>query len=153
MVLKEPSILVLHGPNLNLLGQRNQEVYGSLTLDELNQKLLSHGKNQKAKLEFKQSNLEGELVSIIQDAPTLFEAVVLNPGGFSHTSVAIRDAIESCSIPVIECHISNIHAREEFRKHSLTAAMCHGIVVGFGALSYHLALDAALHIVKNPSGI
>ena len=151
--MKEPSILVLHGPNLNLLGKRDQAHYGNESLESLNRKLVSHGQKQKFCLECRQTNLEGELVSFLQDASKSFDAVVINPGGFSHTSVAIRDAIESCSIPVVECHLSNIHAREEFRQHSVTAAMCHGVVAGFGSLSYLLALDAALYMVKNPPSI
>ena len=141
-------LLVIHGPNLNLLGTRDPSVYGRVTLPEINEELMRRGKERGAELDSMQSNIEGEIVEAIQRAVGRYEALLINPGGYSHTSVAIRDALDACAIPAVECHLSNIHAREEFRATSLTAAMCIGLISGFGAESYYLGLDAALAHVE-----
>ena len=141
-------ILAIHGPNLNLLGTRDPAIYGTTTLDEINTELMHRAKIRGAELDALQSNLEGEIVDAIQAARGRYDALLLNPGGYSHTSVAIRDALDACGIPAVECHLSNIHAREEFRHTSLTAAKSIGLISGFGARSYYLGLDAALAHVE-----
>jgi 3-dehydroquinate dehydratase II len=141
-------VLVLHGPNLNLLGMRDPAVYGSTTLAEIDAELVRRAKQRDAKIRTQQSNLEGELVTAIQEAKAWAHAIVINPGGYTHTSVAIRDAIEAVGLPTVEVHLSNIHAREPFRHGSITAAKCIGQICGFGAESYYLGLDAALAHVE-----
>ena len=141
-------VLVIHGPNLNLLGTRDPDVYGSTTLAEIDAALARRAAAAGARVDCVQSNLEGEIVTHIQDAAARYDAIVINPGGYTHTSVAIRDAIDAIDVPAIEVHLSNIHAREAFRHTSLTAAVCVGQVCGFGAQSYSLGLDAALAHVK-----
>lgn len=141
-------VLVIHGPNLNLLGTRDPAVYGTTTLAEINAELTARAAARGAQVETVQSNLEGELVDLIQSARGRFDAIVINPGGYTHTSVAIRDAIEAVALPTIEVHLSNLHAREPFRHTSITAARCVGQISGFGAQSYYLGLDAALAIVE-----
>ena len=144
-------VLVLHGPNLNLLGTRDPDVYGTTTLEEINSELARRAAAVGAEVDCAQSNLEGELVTLIQNAAARYDAIVINPGGYTHTSVAIRDALDAVSVPAIEVHLSNVHAREEFRHTSLTAAKCVGQICGFGAQSYYLGLDAALAHVKGCS--
>jgi 3-dehydroquinate dehydratase-2 len=141
-------ILVVHGPNLNLLGTRDPAVYGTTTLAEIDARLRARGRERGVEVECQQSNLEGELVSAIQSATGRYDAIVINPGGYTHTSVAIRDALDACGVPAVEVHLSNIHARERFRHTSLTAARCIGQISGFGANSYVLGLDAALDHVE-----
>ncbi len=136
-------VLVLHGPNLNLLGRREPEVYGSLTLEEIDRRIAERAAELDIEVESAQSNLEGELVDLIQGADGRFEAIVLNPGGYSHTSVAIRDAVASVSVPTIEVHISNPAAREPFRHTDVVGGACVGVISGFGWRSYLLALEAA----------
>ncbi len=148
----KPKVLVLHGPNLNLLGTRDPAVYGTTTLAEIDAELARLAKKHDAKVRCVQSNLEGELVDRIQEAKTWANAIVINPGGYTHTSVAIRDAIEAVGLPTVEVHLSNIHAREPFRHGSITAAKCIGQICGFGAQSYYLGLDAALAHVEASAG-
>ena len=142
-------ILFLNGPNLNLLGQREPEVYGRTTLGDIEARVRQRARELGAEVEFRQSNLEGELVTWVQQAKNQFEVIVLNAAAYTHTSVALRDAIIAAGVPTIEIHLSNIHAREEFRHKSLIAAVCRGQIVGFGADSYVLAVDAAVN-VKEP---
>ena len=137
-------ILFLNGPNLNLLGQREPEIYGRTTLADIEAKVLSHATELQVAVEFRQSNQEGELVDWIQQAKGKFEVIVLNAAAYTHTSVALRDAIAATGVPTIEIHLSNIHAREEFRHKSLIAPVCRGQILGFGANSYVLAVDAAI---------
>jgi 3-dehydroquinate dehydratase-2 len=141
-------VLVIHGPNLNMLGRRDPSIYGSMTLDRIDAELVRRAADRGAELQTVQSNVEGEIVTAIQNAAARYDAVVLNPGGYTHTSVAIRDAIEAAGVPVVEVHLSNIHAREQFRHTSLTAARCVGQISGFGPQSYYLGLDAALAHVE-----
>ncbi len=149
---RRPRILVLHGPNLNLLGSRDPALYGTTTLAEIDAGLVRQAAARGAELTTLQSNLEGELVDAIQAARGRCDAIVINPGGYTHTSVAIRDAIEAVGLPTIEVHLSNLHARESFRQVSITAARCVGQICGFGARSYGLGLDAALDIVEGKPG-
>ena len=136
-------ILFLNGPNLNLLGQREPEVYGRMTLADIETKVRERAARTGTEIDFRQSNLEGELVAWIQEAKGKFDAVVLNAAAYTHTSVALRDAISAVGIPTIEIHLSNVHAREEFRHKSLIAPVCRGQITGFGVHSYVLALEAA----------
>ena len=140
------NLLFLNGPNLNLLGQRQPEIYGDTTLADIETAVRARADEQGAKIDFRQSNLEGELVTWVQEARGKADAIVLNAAGYTHTSVAIRDAIAAGQVPVIEIHISNIHAREEFRHTSLIAPVCAGQICGFGLTSYLLGLDAALSL-------
>jgi len=139
-----PRIFVIHGPNLNLLGVREPGVYGATTLAEIDAELVARGARAGAAVETWQSNVEGEIVGRIQAARGAADAIVINPAGYTHTSVAIRDALEAVAIPAVEVHLSNLHRREPFRRESLTAAACVGQISGFGAASYYLGLEAAL---------
>ena len=141
-------ILVLHGPNLNLLGTREPEVYGLMTLDDINAKVIELGKELGAEIQCLQSNHEGALIDALHDARTWANGVVFNPGGYTHTSVALRDAISAIVIPVIEVHLSNVYAREEFRHVSFVSAVCKGKVTGFGWRSYELGLRGLIDIIK-----
>jgi len=133
-------VLVLHGPNLNLLGTREPEVYGSMSLAEIDARLAEQGRELGVEVTCRQSNHEGALIDALQDARTWADGVIFNPGGYTHTSVALRDAIAGIGIPVVEVHLSNVYAREEFRHKSLLSAVCKGKITGLGWWSYKLAL-------------
>lgn len=139
-------ILFLNGPNLNLLGQREPEVYGTTTLADIERKVRERAAQFKAEIAFRQSNVEGELVGWIQEAKGKFDVIVLNAAAYTHTSIALRDAIAAVGVPTIEIHLSNVHAREEFRHKSLIAPVCSGQIVGFGEKSYVLAVEAAINV-------
>jgi 3-dehydroquinate dehydratase II len=139
-------VLFLNGPNLNLLGTREPEVYGRLTLSDIEAEVRAKATQLGAEIVFRQSNLEGELVTWIQQAKGQFEVIVLNAAAYTHTSVALRDAISATGVPTIEIHLSNVHAREEFRHTSLIAPVCRGQICGFGAKSYILGLEASFYV-------
>ena len=134
-------ILILHGPNLNLLGTREPEVYGAMTLDDINGRLEEHAKAHNVEIKTAQSNHEGALIDHIHQAMGWADGIIINPGGYTHTSIALRDAISSVSIPTIEVHLSNVAAREAFRHHSMLAPICVGQIAGLGWMGYRLALD------------
>jgi 3-dehydroquinate dehydratase-2 len=142
-------ILFLNGPNLNLLGQREPAVYGKLTLQQIEDRVRQHAKERSVTIDFRQSNSEGELVTWLQQAKGKFEAIVLNAAAYTHTSIALRDAISAVAIPTIEIHLSNVHAREEFRGKSLLAGVCCGQITGFGPYSYVLGLEAAVNVIES----
>jgi len=142
---------VIHGPNLNLLGRREPEVYGTATLEEVDRRLAERAAALGVELETVQSNHEGEIVDAIQAAAGRFDAIVINPGAFTHYSIAIRDALAAVGLPAVEVHLSNIAAREPFRRRSVIAPVCRGTVAGFGPLSYLLGLEAAAALAR-PQG-
>jgi 3-dehydroquinate dehydratase-2 len=142
-------ILILHGPNLNLLGTREPEIYGSMTLSDINVRLIEFGKDFGAELKCFQTNHEGGLIDTLHEAKAWADGVVLNPGGYTHTSIALRDAIIAIGIPVIEVHLSNVYAREEFRHTSMISAVCKGKVIGFGWRSYMLGLRGLVEILED----
>ena len=142
------AILVLHGPNLNLLGSREKDIYGRVSLAKIEQEMTAFAKQEKIQIEFFQSNHEGGIVTRIQEAGKKSDGIVINPAAYTHTSVAIRDAIAAISIPVVEVHLSNIHAREEFRKESYISPVARGVVFGFGKESYLLGLRGLVQILK-----
>jgi 3-dehydroquinate dehydratase II len=139
-------ILFLNGPNLNLLGQREPEVYGCETLADIEVAVRERARQLKAKIDFRQSNVEGELVDWIQQSKGKFDVIVLNAAAYTHTSIALRDAIAAVGVPTIEIHLSNVHAREKFRQKSLIAPVCCGQIIGFGSKSYILAVEASVHV-------
>ncbi|OGX52194.1 MAG: type II 3-dehydroquinate dehydratase [Omnitrophica WOR_2 bacterium RIFOXYB2_FULL_45_11] len=140
-------ILVIHGPNLNILGAREPRIYGRITLKEINSKLLKLAKEKKVGLEIVQSNHEGRIVDLIGKSKNKFKAILINPAAYTHTSVAIRDAISACGLPAVEVHLSNIYSREEFRHNSLIAPVAKGQISGFGENSYLLGLLAILKLL------
>ncbi|HAZ11095.1 MAG: type II 3-dehydroquinate dehydratase [Omnitrophica bacterium GWA2_41_15] len=142
-------ILVIHGPNLNLLGKREPEIYGKITIEDINKKLKEAAKKKKVTLEIFQSNHEGEIVDKIGKGKFKYNALLINPAAYTHTSVAIRDAILAIGIPTVEVHLSNIYAREDFRHNSLIASVVKGQISGFGVDSYLYGLDAAISLARN----
>jgi len=141
-------IAVIQGPNLNMLGVREQHIYGPMKLEEIHQQMKSFAEQNGVEIEFFQSNLEGEIVDKIQECLGDADGIIINPAAYSHTSIAIRDAIAAVEIPTIEVHLSNIHAREDFRKHSLTAEVVQGVVAGMGPFGYHLAMIGIIQIMN-----
>ena len=142
-------IIIINGPNINLLGERKQSQYGKLTFEELKQKCLETGKNQKIEIEFYQSNIEGEIVTKIQDSREKCDGIIINAAGFTHSSVSIRDALEIFKKPKIELHISNIYKREEFRQKSLLSDVVSGIICGLGINGYILAINAMQEMLRD----
>ncbi len=143
--MSEPQrILVVHGPNLNLLGSREPDIYGKTTLEEINADLTSAAKEWGADIEFFQSNHEGALLDRIQEAQSWADGILINPGGLTHTSVTLRDALVATGLPIVEIHLSNVFAREEFRRHSFISAITIGVISGFGPTGYGLGLNALL---------
>ena len=150
--MKTRKALVLHGPNLNLLGTREPAVYGRVSLPDLDRAIHAHARVGGITVESRQSNVEGQLIDWLQGAEREgFLGVVLNPGAFTHYSIALRDAVAAIRVPVVEVHLSNIHAREEFRRHSVIAAVARGQISGFGPQSYLLGLDALLQLRRDGS--
>jgi 3-dehydroquinate dehydratase II len=145
-------VLFLNGPNLNLLGEREPEVYGRTTLRDIEEQVRLRAKKLGVKVEFRQSNAEGELVSWIQGARGEFDVIVLNAAAYTHTSVALRDAIAAVPVPTIEIHLSNVHKREEFRRTTVIGPVCRGSIMGFGAGSYLLGLEAAVNVISARDG-
>ena len=143
------NIIIINGPNINLLGEREQSQYGSITYDDLKNKCISYSKDLNVNIEFTQSNIEGEIVTIIQKAKEKFDGLIINAAGFTHTSVAIRDALTIFKKPSIELHISNIYKREEFRHKSMISDIVTGIICGLGSNGYILAINAMHELLKN----
>ena len=144
-------VLFLNGPNLNMLGRREPQLYGSRTLEDIEVEVKQRAAALGVEVAFRQSNSEGELVTWIQEASGKFEAIVINAAAYTHTSVAIRDAVTAVKVPTIEIHLSNIHTREEFRHRSLLSAVCRGVIMGFGPDSYVLGLEAAVSVNSRQS--
>ena len=143
------NIVIINGPNLNLLGEREQSQYGSLTFDEIKKNCLKKAKELNINLDFLQSNVEGEIVTLIQEARNKYDGIIINAAGFTHTSVSIRDALTIFKKPSIELHISNIHKREEFRHKSMISSAVTGIICGLGTNGYILAINAMHELLKN----
>jgi 3-dehydroquinate dehydratase II len=141
-------VYILNGPNLNMLGLREPQLYGSETLDGLSARCAARAKALGLAIDFRQTNNEGELVGWIQEARTKASGIVLNAAAYTHTSVALHDALRACDVPAIEVHLSNVHKREEFRHKSFLSAVCHGVIFGFGGHGYELALEAIAEILK-----
>jgi 3-dehydroquinate dehydratase-2 len=146
-VAKAPSVLILNGPNLNLLGTREPEIYGRTTLAEIESRCREHADRLGLAVECRQSNSEGELVDWIQGAREAHAAIVINPAAYSHTSIALLDALRAVGLPVVEVHLSNIHKRETFRQHSYVSRAAEGVICGFGAEGYAMALDALARLL------
>lgn len=141
-------IVVIQGPNINMLGHREQNIYGPMKLEEIHNQMEAVAKQNNIEIEFFQTNLEGEIVDRVQECLGDADGIIINPAAYTHTSIAIRDAISAVQMPVIEVHISNIYRREEFRQKSLTAAVCTGQIAGFGPFGYHLAMIAMMQILS-----
>lgn len=140
-------IVVIQGPNLNMLGTREQNIYGPMKLEEIHKQMEEFARQNGGEVEFFQSNLEGELVDRIQECYGDADAIIINPAAYTHTSIAIRDAISAVALPTVEVHLSNIHRREEFRHTSLTAPVCAGQIVGFGPFGYHMAMISVFQML------
>lgn len=153
MPKKVKNILVIHGPNLNLLGTREKEIYGSASLTDINKSLKKVADTEKIKISFFQSNVEGDIVQKVQDSKKNFDGIVMNPAAYTHTSVAIRDAILATEIPTVEVHLSNVYQRESFRHHSYIAPAAIGQISGFGAYSYVLGVYALLSYLDERQGV
>lgn len=147
-MLEPIKLLILHGPNLNMTGFREPDVYGKATLEEINDRIQRHAKEVGADVRILQSNHEGTLIDAIQEHRSWADGIIVNPGGLTHTSVTLRDALTSVRLPVIEVHLSNVHAREEFRRHSMIAPITVGQIVGFGPNGYLLAITALTNMQK-----
>lgn len=141
-------IVVIQGPNLNMLGIREQNIYGPMKLDDIHAQMRGFAEQNSVEIEFFQSNLEGEIVDRLQECLGDATGIIINPAAYTHTSIAIRDAISAIQIPTVEVHLSNIHQREEFRHTSLTAPVCAGQIVGFGPFGYHLAMLSVIQIMN-----
>jgi len=141
-------ICLIHGPNLNMLGYRDPDIYGKDNFETVNKKIEAHGKSLGLEVRIQQSNIEGEIINYIQDSISWADVIIINPGAYTHYSYAIRDAIADSRLPTIEVHLSNVHAREEFRRHSVVSPVSTGQIVGFGPRSYLLALEAAKNLVE-----
>ncbi len=141
-------IVVIQGPNLNMLGIREQQIYGPMKLEEIHEQMKIFAGENNIEVEFFQSNLEGEIVDRIQECMGDADGIIINPAAYSHTSIAIRDAIAAVELPVIEVHLTNIHAREEFRRHSMTAEVVAGVIAGVGPFGYHLAMIGMTQILN-----
>lgn len=144
-------VVVIQGPNLNMLGMREQHIYGPMKLEEIHEQMKSFADQSGIEVEFFQSNLEGEIVDRIQECLGEAQGIIINPAAYSHTSIAIRDAIAAVQLPTLEVHLSNIHAREDFRKNSLTAEVCAGVIAGVGPFGYHLAMVGMTQIMSEVS--
>ncbi len=141
-------IVVIQGPNLNMLGVREQHIYGPMKLEEIHQQMKNFAEQNNVEIEFFQSNLEGEIVDRIQECMGDADGIIINPAAYSHTSIAIRDALSAVEIPAIEVHLSNIHAREDFRKKSITAEVTAGVIAGMGPFGYHLAMIGIIQVMN-----
>ncbi|CAA6822384.1 MAG: 3-dehydroquinate dehydratase II (EC [uncultured Sulfurovum sp.] len=141
-------VVVIQGPNLNMLGMREQNIYGQMKLEDIHRQIEGVAKQNNVEIEFFQSNLEGEIVDRLQECYGDADGIIINPAAYTHTSIAIRDAISAINIPTVEVHLSNIHQREEFRHKSLTAPVCAGQIAGFGPMSYHLGMIAIIQIMN-----
>ena len=141
-------IAVIQGPNLNMLGVREQHIYGGMTLDQIHAQLLATAEQSGVEIEFFQSNLEGEIVDKIQECLGTVQGIIINPAAYTHTSIAIRDALAAVNLPTVEVHISNLYKREDFRQKSLTAASSTGIISGFGPFGYHVGLIALMQVLN-----
>lgn len=146
-------VVVIQGPNLNMLGIREQRIYGSMKLEQIHQNMRAFADQNGMEVEFFQSNLEGEIVDKIQEALGTADGIIINPAAYSHTSIAIRDAISAVALPTIEVHITNIHAREEFRRHSITGEVASSVLAGFGPFGYHMAMIAMHQILSEIKAI
>jgi 3-dehydroquinate dehydratase-2 len=144
----EKTVLVLNGPNLNLLGQRETAIYGQTSLADIEEECTQRGAALGLRVYCEQSNSEGGMIDLVQAARESRDAIIINAGGFTHTSIALRDALAACDIPIIEVHISNIHKREEFRHHSLISAVAEGMICGLGPIGYYLALEAVAETIS-----